>query len=52
MARLLQGFAVFTFPAQSAIVADSLPPGNRGRGLATMAALIGLPALFAPWVAG
>ena len=52
VARLLQGFAVFTFPAQSAIVADSLPPGNRGRGLATMAALIGLPALFAPWVAG
>jgi len=52
VARLLQGFAVFQFPATSAILADSLPPENRGRGLATMAALTGAMALFAPYAAG
>jgi MFS family permease len=52
IARLLQGFAVFHFPASSAILADSLPPKNRGRGIATMGALSGSPALFAPWIAG
>ena len=52
VARLLQGFAVFHFPASSAILADSLPPKNRGRGIATMGALMGALALFAPWVAG
>lgn len=51
-ARLLQGFAVFHFPAASAILADSLPPKNRARGIATMAALTGSLALFAPYVAG
>jgi DHA1 family multidrug resistance protein-like MFS transporter len=51
-ARMLQGFAVFHFPATSAIVADSLPPENRGRGIATMTALTGSLALFAPYVAG
>ncbi|MDA0991943.1 MAG: MFS transporter [Verrucomicrobia bacterium] len=51
-ARLLQGLAVFHFPASSAIIADSLPPGHRGRGMATTAALAGSLALFAPYVAG
>ncbi|MFC1526366.1 MFS transporter [Candidatus Latescibacterota bacterium] len=51
-ARLLQGFAVFQFPATSAILADSLPPESRGRGLATMTALTGAMALFAPYAAG
>lgn len=51
-ARMLQGFAVFHFPATSAIVADSLPPEQRGRGIASMAALTGMPALLAPYVAG
>ena len=51
-ARLLQGFAVFQFPATSAIVADSLPPEHRGRGIATMTALSGSVALVAPFVAG
>ncbi|MFH1572317.1 MAG: MFS transporter, partial [Gemmatimonadota bacterium] len=51
-ARLLSGFAVFQFPATSAIVADSLPPEHRGRGLATMAALSGAVALFGPYLAG
>lgn len=52
VARLLQGFAVFQFPATSAILADSLPPENRGRGLATMTTLTGAMALFAPYAAG
>ncbi len=51
-ARLLQGMAVFHFPASSAIVADSLPPEHRGRGMATMAAMTGSLALFAPYLAG
>ncbi len=51
-ARLLQGLAVFHFPASSAIVADSLPPQHRGRGMATMMGLSGSLALFAPYVAG
>ncbi len=51
-ARLLQGLAVFHFPASSAIIADSLPPEHRGRGMATTAALAGTLALFAPYIAG
>ena len=51
-AMLIRGFAVFHFPASSALVADSLPVGNRGRGMATMTALTGGLALFAPFVAG
>ena len=51
-ARLLQGLAVFHFPASSAIIADSLPPEHRGRGMATMAAMAGSLALFAPYLAG
>ncbi|MEE2754964.1 MAG: MFS transporter [Candidatus Latescibacterota bacterium] len=52
LARLLQGFIVFHFPATSAIVADSLPPENRGRGIATMSTVSGAAAIFAPFVAG
>lgn len=51
-ARLLQGFAVAHFPASSSIVADSLRPEQRGRGMATMAAIMGSAALVAPLVAG
>jgi DHA1 family multidrug resistance protein-like MFS transporter len=52
VARLLQGFIVFHFPATSAIVADSLPPESRGRGIATMNTVSGSAAIFAPFVAG
>jgi DHA1 family multidrug resistance protein-like MFS transporter len=52
LARLLQGFIVFHFPATSAIVADSLPPDSRGRGIATMNTVSGSAAIFAPFVAG
>lgn len=51
-ARLLQGIAVWHFPASSAIVADSLPPEQRARGMATMAAMAGSLALVAPYLAG
>ncbi len=51
-AMLMRGFAVFHFPASSALIADSLSSGNRGRGMATMAGLTGGLALFAPFVAG
>ncbi|MBT4141385.1 MAG: MFS transporter [Candidatus Latescibacteria bacterium] len=52
VARLLQGFAVLKNPASSAIIADSLPPNNRGRGMATMMTFSGALAIFAPYVAG
>ena len=51
-ARLLQGFIVFHFPAMSAIIADSLSPEHRGRGMATMNTVSGSVAIFAPYVAG
>ena len=51
-AMLMRGFAVFHFPASSALIADSLSSRNRGRGMATMAGLTGGLALFAPFVAG
>ena len=52
IARLLQGFAVLQFPASSAIIADSLSPQNRGRGIATMTTVSGTLAILAPYVAG
>ncbi len=52
IARLIQGFAVLQNPASSALIADSLPPENRGRGIATMMSLSGILAIFAPYVAG
>ncbi|MED5414179.1 MAG: MFS transporter [Candidatus Latescibacterota bacterium] len=51
-ARLLQGLAVFHFPASSALIADARPPQPPGRGLATKAALAGTVARFAPYLAG
>jgi MFS family permease len=52
VARVLQGVSVMQFPASSAILADSLLPENRGRGLATMMTVSGTVAIFAPYVAG
>ena len=52
LARLLQGFAVLQFPASSAIIADSLSPESRGRGIATMTTISGTLAILAPYVAG
>ena len=52
LARLLLGFAVLQHPATSAIIADSLSPQSRGRGMATMMSLSGTLAILAPYVAG
>jgi MFS family permease len=52
LARLLQGFMVFQFPASSAIIADSLSPGSRGRGMATMSTIGSAVAIVAPYLAG
>jgi MFS family permease len=52
VAALLQGFAVFPFPARSALIADSLPPEDRGRGIAAQNALSWGLAIFAPYIGG
>ena len=51
-ARLLQGFAVLQHPASSALIADSLTPTSRGRGIATMMTVSGALAILAPYAAG
>jgi MFS family permease len=52
LAALLQGFLVFQFPARSALIADSLSPGDRGRGIGTMNTISTGLAIFAPFIAG
>ncbi|MCZ6632853.1 MAG: MFS transporter [bacterium] len=52
LGRLLWGFAVLKHPASSAIVADSLSPESRGRGIATMTTISGTFAILAPYMAG
>jgi len=52
LAGLLQGFVVFQFPPTSAIIADSLSPQDRGKGIATMNTLSGALAMASPYLAG
>jgi MFS family permease len=52
VAAFLGGLMVLQFPASSALIADSLRPEDRGRGMATMNSLSGIPALLAPYLAG
>ena len=52
LAALLQGLAVLGFPARSALIADSLPPQDRGRGIATMNTISGGLTILAPYLAG
>jgi len=52
VASFLRGFSVFQFPASSAMLADSLAPRDRGRGIATMNTLAGLLAMASPYIAG
>lgn len=52
LATLLQGFAVLQFPARSALIADSLSPRDRGRGIAAMNTISTGLAIFAPYIAG
>jgi MFS family permease len=52
LAGLLQGFMVLQFPPMSAIIADSLSPQDRGKGIATMNTIAGALAMFSPYLAG
>ena len=52
VAALFMGLQSMQFPPTSAILADSLAPRDRGRGIAIMNTLSGAPALFAPYIAG
>jgi MFS family permease len=51
IATLLRGFMVFQFPPSSAILADSMDPNNRGKGIATMMTLSNFFAMFSPFIA-
>jgi MFS family permease len=50
LGSLLWGFTVFKFPPTSAILADSLDPKNRGKGVATMTAIPSALAIFSPYI--
>ncbi|MBN1877028.1 MAG: MFS transporter [Anaerolineae bacterium] len=52
VAALLQGFVVFALPARSALIADSLPPEDRGRGIAAQNTLSWGLTVFAPYIGG
>ncbi|MBC7236031.1 MAG: MFS transporter [Chloroflexi bacterium] len=52
VAAFLQGFMAIQFPPQSALIADSLSPQDRGRGIALLNSLGGAPSMLAPYVAG
>ena len=52
LASMIQGFMVLSFPPESALIADSLSPEDRGTGLATMNTATGVLAVFAPLAAG
>ncbi len=52
VATALQGLAYFQFPARSALVADSLDPKQRGKGIATLNTISNSFAIMAPFIAG
>jgi len=52
IAGVLRSVTVLQFPPSSAMIADSLAPEDRGRGVAAMSTFSGLPAMIAPYVAG
>jgi len=49
---VLRGFITLQFPAYSAMVADSLAPEDRGRGVGVMNVISGTLSIFAPLIAG
>lgn len=49
---VLLGMGCVRFPASSALIADSLTPEERGKGIATMNTVAGAVAIVAPYVAG
>ncbi|MEM7134143.1 MAG: MFS transporter [Chloroflexota bacterium] len=52
VAALIQGVVAIQFPARSALIADSLSPENRGKGIAMMNTIATTLAIFAPYLAG
>ena len=52
IASLMSGVVVLGFPPRSALIADSLSPEDRGRGIATMDVISSGLSIFAPYIAG
>lgn len=52
VATLLFGSVVFQFPAYASLIADSLPPADRGRGIGLMNTISSSLSIFAPYIAG
>jgi MFS family permease len=52
IASLLFGLVVFQFPAYASLVADSLSPADRGRGIGFMNTVSNSIAIIAPFIAG
>ncbi len=52
VASLLFGIIVFQFPAYASLIADSLAPGDRGRGIGFMNTISSSLAIIAPFLAG
>lgn len=50
--NFIAGLIVFHFPAQSAVMADSLPPQRRGLGFAIYSAIPGAVAVISPFFGG
>lgn len=50
--QFLNQLLLFYVPAMNALTADSLPPGVRGRGFATMMAIPGAIRIVAPYIGG
>jgi len=52
VASLLCGSVVFQFPAYASLIADSLSPSDRGRGIGVMNTVSSSLAIVAPYIAG
>ncbi|MEM7538963.1 MAG: MFS transporter, partial [Chloroflexota bacterium] len=52
IASLFRAVAALQFPASSAIIADSLAPEDRGRGIGTMNMVSNILSIFAPLLGG
>ena len=52
VASLLFGSVVFQFPAYASLIADSLSPADRGRGIGAMNTVSSSLAIVAPYIAG
>ena len=51
-ATFANGLLVFTFPASSALLADSMPPEQRGMGFAALTSLPAFFGIFSPFIGG